>query len=215
MVTAERKSPQTPAAVDEAAYPFVELTLRLPPEWELTFEALTELGEMNESYQFERTADGELVVMTGTPPLEADWIENQLRSQIGPWMQAGGSGMLRGAAGGYTLPDTSLRIPDLSWLPDEMLPPRGDRAAWEAEPVLVPPLAVEIRSPGQSVPSQQRKMERYIANGVRLGWLIDPIRRQIHVYRPDREPEILDDPESLSGEDVLEGLVVDLSDIWP
>ena len=58
-------------------------------------------------------------------------------------------------------------------------------------------------------------MEKYLANGVQLGWLFDPRRRQVHVYRPEQEPEVLDDPKSLSGEDVMAGLEVDLSDIWP
>lgn len=181
----------------------------------MTWEVLSELSDFNEGLQFERTAEGALVIVTGTAPIEADWIENQLRAAISPWIQGGGGGLLRGGAGGYTLPDTSLRIPDLSWIPDEMVPARGDTDAWRAEPILVPPLAVEIRSPGQSVASQQRKMEQYIANGVRLGWLFDPIGRRVHIYRSEREPEVLDDPESLNGEDVMEGLVVDLSDIWP
>ena len=215
MVTAERQTQTVPERLDESAFHSLELTLRLPPEWELTWERLNELGNLNGAFQFERTAEGELVIVTGTPPLAADWIENQLRDQIRPWMHACGGGMLRGGASGYTLPDTSLRIPDLSWIADEMMPSRGDEEGWGGEPVLVPLLAVEIRSRGQSVASQQRKMEQYIANGVRLGWLFDPIGRRVHIYRPEREPEVLDDPERLDGEDVMEGLVVDLSDIWP
>ena len=215
MVTAERQTPSASDRADESIHHFVEVSLRFPSKWKLTWELLNELSDLNEGLQFERTVEGALLIVTGTAPIEADWIENQLRAAIGPWMQAGGGGLLRGGAGGYTLPDTSLRIPDLSWIPDEMMPARGDTAAWRAEPVLVPPFAVEIRSPGQGLASQQRKMEQYIANGVRLGWLFDPIHRQVHVYRPEHEPEILDNSESLSGEDVMEDLVVDLSDIWP
>ena len=214
MVTAEPKAPASAEVADESEYPFVELTLRLPAEWQLSWERLCELAELNQPYKFERSAEGMLMV-TGTPPLESDWIENQLRDQIRPWMRAGGGGMLRGGASGYTLPDASLRVPDLSWIPDEMLPSRGDQQAWEAEPVLAPKLAIEIRSPGQPLVGQQRKMEKYLANGVQLGWLFDPRRRQVHVYRPEQEPEVLDDPKSLSGEDVMAGLEVDLSEIWP
>ncbi len=193
---------------------FGEVKLRLPAEWVLSWEVLSELGELNEPYRFERAADGRLVV-TGTPPMAADWIENQLRDQIRPWMKQGGGGMLRGGSSGSTFPDDSLLVPDLSWIPSDMLPERGDADSWNAEPNLVPPFVVEIRSPGQRLIGQQRKMAKYIANGVKLGWLIDPRRRQIHIYRPNREPEVLDDPGSLSGEDVMEGLVVDLSDLWP
>ena len=48
-------------------------------------------------------------------------------------------------------------------------------------------------------------MEEYIAAGARLGWLIDPRNRQVAIYRPGQEPEILDDPETLSGEEVMPG----------
>lgn len=214
MVTAERRSPETSGTKPARGHKFVEVALRLPPEWVLSWDVLSELGELNEQYRFERVADGRLVV-TGTPPMMADWIENQLRDQIRPWMSEGGGGMLRGGSGGSTFPDNSLLVPDLSWIPDEMLPERGDADSWNAEPHVVPPVVVEIRSPGQRLVAQQRKMEKYIANGVTLGWLIDPIQRRIHIYRPDREPEVLDDPKTLTGEDVMEGLVVDLSDLWP
>ena len=118
----------------------------------------------------------------------------------------------------YEFPEVKLRLPAewlLSRIPSDMLPERGDAESWNAEPNLVPPFVVDIRSPGQRMIGQQRKMAKYIANGVKLGWLIDPRRRQIHIYRPNREPEVLDDPGSLSGEDVMEGLVFDLSDLWP
>ena len=214
MVTAERTTLEVPEAPAVPGRGFVELVLRIPAEWDLSWTSLCELAELNESYQFERSADGRLVV-TGTPPMTADWIENQLRDQIRPWMLGGGGGMLRGGSSGSKFPDDSLLIPDLSWIPDDMLPARGDADAWNAEPDLVPPFVVEIRSPGQRLVGQQRKMAKYIANGVRLGWLFDPGHHQIHIYRPGTEPEVLDNPETLSGEDVMEGLVVDLSDLWP
>jgi Uma2 family endonuclease len=60
----------------------------------------------------------------------------------------------------------------------------------------------------------KEKMEEYIANGARLGWLIDPIERQVYVYRPDAEVEVLDDPATLSGDPVLPGFSLDLKKIW-
>lgn len=214
MVTAERKSPESSGVPPASGQVFLEVALRLPTEWVPTWEVLCELGELNEQCRFERVADGRLVV-TGTPPMTADWIENQLRDQIGPWMRDGGGGMLRGGSSGFTFPDNSLLVPDLSWIPSDMLPDRGDTDSWNVEPNLVPPFVVEIRSPGQRLVGQQRKLRKYVDNGVKLGWLIDPIQRRIHIYRPNQEPEVLDDPRSLTGKDVMEGLVVDLSDLWP
>ena len=213
MVTAEAHSVPVPAPADKSEYPYVEVTLRLPSEWELSYRLLQELGERNESFQFERASDGSLVV-TGPPPHEGGWIELELIVAIHQWASSEG-GRPFGSSYGYYLPDGALLIPDLSWLSSDQLAARGDVSAWREPFDVVPPFVTEIRSPGQRLANQQRKMEQYISNGVRLGWLFDPIQRRVHIYRPEREPEVLDDPKSLNGEDVLEGLVVDLSDIWP
>ena len=215
MVTVERKPPAaSELADDEYAYPFVELTLVLSADWVLTYERLFELGELNELCKVERTAEGALLVTAPPPPQESGWIESLLTEAILPWA-SNERWRVFGSTFGYQLPDGSLLIPDLSCLPIDRLPERGDIRAWSTPHEGSPPMVVEVRSPGQTLGSQQRKMEKYISNGVRLAWLFDPRRRQVHVYRPEREPEVLDDPKSLSGEDVMDGLVVDLSDIWP
>ena len=213
MVTAERTAPKIPEAAEESAHQFIELTLRLPAEWELTYERLFEVGELNELWQVERTADGALLV-SAPPPIESGWIESLLAEAIQAWASEVGWRVFNSTFG-YDLPDGSLLIPDLSCMPIDRLPPRVDRRAWRKPSVGAPPFVVEIRSPGQRLIGQQRKMAQYIANGVQLGWLFDPRHRRVHIYRPEQEPEVLDDPQSLSGEDVMVGLVVDLSDIWP
>ena len=85
MVTAEPKAPASAEVVDESEYPFVELTLRLPEEWQLSWERLFELGELNELFQVERTAEGDLVVTAPPPPQESGWIESLLTEAILPW----------------------------------------------------------------------------------------------------------------------------------
>ena len=57
-------------------------------------------------------------------------------------------------------------------------------------------------------------MSEYIENGVRLGWLIDPYERRVHVYRTDESVEILENPQKVSGEAVLPGFELDLTEIW-
>ena len=213
MVTAESQPPPAEQSSVAAAPPFVELTLRLPAEWALTWERLCELGELNGLCQLERSCDGGLIVTMPPPRHQSGWIENHLMKSIFGW--AANTGWVPfGAAYGYEFPDGSIMIPDLSAIPPGLLPPRGD-AAWDAPFRFAPPLVVEVRSSGQSLPSQQHKMERYIINGVRLGWLIDPAHKRIHIYRPSQEAAVLDDPPSLSGEDVMQGLTIDTSDLWP
>ncbi|MGK7892844.1 MAG: Uma2 family endonuclease, partial [Xenococcus sp. (in: cyanobacteria)] len=60
----------------------------------------------------------------------------------------------------------------------------------------------------------QAKMEEYLDNSVRLGWLIEPSAKTVEIYRLGQEVEILDNPQTLSGEDVLPGFVLDLSEIF-
>ena len=78
----------------------------------------------------------------------------------------------------------------------------------------MPDFVLELLSPSDDISETQAKMEEYIENGVRLGWLIDPDARKVHIYRANGEVEVLDDPQSLSGEDVLTGLELDITRIW-
>lgn len=57
-------------------------------------------------------------------------------------------------------------------------------------------------------------MQEYVANGARLGWLIDPIERMVYVSQPGEAVERLDNPTEVSGEPVLAGFVLQLKDIW-
>ena len=222
MVTAE----PTQSAAEQAArriwqeqrelaydYGFIEFLLRLPTDWQLTYERLFEIGELNELCQVERSAEGALIVSAPPPAPESGWIESVLFGQFYSWATRAGWRAF-GSTFGYTLRDGSLLVPDFSCVPLAQIPPRND-PMWDEPFALAPPFVIETRSPSQSLASQQRKMQRYIDNGVQLGWLIDPRRKQIHIYRPNQKPEVLDDPQSLSGDDVMEGLVVDLSDLWP
>ena len=69
-------------------------------------------------------------------------------------------------------------------------------------------------SPSDSLKTTQQKMEEYINNGVFLGWLINRKNRQVEIYRIGKEVEVLDNPNSLSGEDILPGFILDLEMIW-
>jgi Uma2 family endonuclease len=110
------------------------------------------------------------------------------------------------------LPNGADRSPDAAWI-------RLER--WEALtpeqrrrfPSLAPEFVVELRSDTDSLSATQAKMQEYIDNGVRLGWLIDPQNQQVEIYRPGRDKEVLSSPSSLSGEEVLPGLVLNLNRI--
>jgi Uma2 family endonuclease len=59
----------------------------------------------------------------------------------------------------------------------------------------------------------QQKMQEYLSCGVKLGWLINSDAKEVEIYRLGKEKEILNNPSSLSGEEILPGLTIDLEDI--
>ena len=207
MVSAATKPPLAPAIA-----PGASTTLRLPAEWKLTTDCLIELAALNDALSFERTAEGALVI-TGPPGNLSSKRGFAIGRQIDNWALSRNSGEVGAADEGYELPDSSVRTPDFSWVSSEHLAEIevSDEGVWR----VCPDFVLEVRSRGQSAPQQQRKMERWMANGVRLGWLVDAFTDSVWVYRAGQsEPERLERPMSLSGESVMEGLSVDLTHVW-
>jgi Uma2 family endonuclease len=113
----------------------------------------------------------------------------------------------------FRLPNGAKRSPDLAWVRKE----RWEALSKEERrkfPPLCPDFVVELRSPSDSLQFLQSKMEEYIENGAQLGWLIDPFERKVHVYRPQSPVEVLEDPESVSGDPVLPGFTLDVRALW-
>jgi Uma2 family endonuclease len=79
---------------------------------------------------------------------------------------------------------------------------------------LCPDFVIELRSPSDPLPPIQAKMREYVENGARLGWLIDPVSKQVGVYQPEEDVRILEHQRELSGDPVLRGFVLDLQPIW-
>ena len=79
---------------------------------------------------------------------------------------------------------------------------------------LCPDFVIELVSESDDLADTQAKMREYIANDLRLGWLINPKSQQVEIYRPNQEIEILQSPANLSGEDVLPGFILDLQPIF-
>ncbi|AVH64232.1 Uma2 family endonuclease [Nostoc sp. 'Peltigera membranacea cyanobiont' N6] len=186
------------------------LILNLSPTIELTDEQFFQLCQNNRDLRLERTAEGELIIM---PPTgwESGNRNSRLTQRLGNWADADGTGLAFDSSTGFKLPNGANRSPDASWVSQERLEalnPDPDRFL-----PLAPDFAVELRSASDSLKTVQQKMQEYIDNGVRLGWLIDPQNQQVEIYRPGRDIEILRSPTSLSGEDVLPGFILDLAQI--
>ena len=212
MVTAPTRPEESvdPAVQDALAVP-TNLKLKLPAEWDPTDEALIELSRINEPWDFELTADRELVFVA-PEGLGSSARGAMLIGQVSSWSDAEGGGIVFGPRMGARLADSSVKMPDVAWVSDERWSDRDvDEFALLHE---APDLVIEIVSKSDSLSAQLEKMTEWMANGVSLGWLIDPFRELVVIYRLDTEPEQLDKPDRLSGEDVCEGLEVSLERIW-
>ena len=158
----------------------------------------------------EYTAQGTVIVMPSTDPESSARVLETGR-QLGNWAVQEGHGIVIGPDGGFRFRDGSRRSPDASWY---------DRGRWRAAkqpgtrfPVFAPEFVIEIRSPDDKIRLRREKMEEYIANGVRPGWLIDPIERTVAIYRPGRAPELLANPAEVAGEGPVAGFVLKLDRI--
>ena len=166
----------------------------------------------NPDVQIELTKEGELVIMPPTGGKTG--VRNfSLIVEFGKWLDKDQSGVGFDSSTVFVLPNGAKRSPDLAWVKKE----RWDELSEEEKerfPPFCPDFVVELRSPSDSLNNLQTKMEEYIENGASLGWLIDPQERKIYVYRPNLEPEILENPESVSGEPLLKNFSLKTTKFW-
>ena len=186
------------------------VTLNLDAIATITHEQFWELSLTNRDVRLELTEKGKLVVM---PPTGAESGKRNfdLSGQIWNWNRQTKLGSAYDSSTGFRLPNGAVRSPDTAWVKQERL----DALDYTPEKFLplAPDFVVELRSASDSVKDLQDKMREYMVNGVRLGWLLNPQDRTVEVYRMGNEIEVLRSPTSLSGEDVLPGLVLELKGI--
>ncbi len=176
-----------------------------------TDEELLQLSEQNPGYQFERTADGRLVVSpTG---MESGRREAEVVRQLSTWNRGTGLGLVLGPSTGFLLPDGSVLSPDASWV---------RRERWEAIPreerekfgPLCPDAVFEVRSYHQAPDDLREKMRAYLRNGAQVAVLIDPYARTVEVYHPDCEVETHPDPQRVALDLELPGFVLELGPVF-
>jgi Uma2 family endonuclease len=178
----------------------------------MTQDQFFDFCQQNADKRFERTAEGEIIIMA---PSGADsaFRDAEVCTQLGTWAKAIGKGKVTGSSGGFILPNSANRAPDAAWITPEQMAALTPEQRKKFLPIC-PFFLIEVKSPSDSLKTLQDKMDEYIANGCMLGWLIDPSKLQIHVYRPGQPVQVLDNPQTLSGEPELPGLVLDLEPVW-
>ena len=171
-------------------------------------ERLCQLSADNPPWQFEYSAAGELIIMP-PPGSESSREEADAIGELYIWRRLNG-GMSYPSSVGFQLPNGAQRIPDAAWITQERydnLTPAEHRGTINGAPDFV----VEVRSRSDRLPPFLAKMREWMEGGATLGWGIDSRQRRAHVYRAGQaEPEILENPETLSGEDLLPGFVFEV-----
>ena len=178
----------------------------------LTDEQFAQLCRENPELRLELTAKRELVIM---PPAgsETGRRNGQLTYLLTAWAEKDGTGISFDSSTGFTLPNGAIRSPDASWV---------KREKWEALSKdqregfapLCPDFVIELRSRTDLLSDLHAKLQEYIDNGARLGWLVDPLDKRVYVYRPDQPVEAWDDPVSVSGDPVLPGFELQMKELW-
>ncbi len=188
------------------------LTLQIPPDLKFTDDEFEQIVEFNQELRLELTAQGELIIMSPTGG-ETGNRNFEIYIDLGIWNRKNNLGKAFDSSTGFKLPNGATRSPDASWIKIERWDALTPQQRKKYLP-LCPDFAVELVSENDDVEDTRKKMQEYIENGLRLGWLINPKDKQVEIYRAGKEVEILDSPTSLFGEDVLVGFSLDLQVIF-
>ena len=169
------------------------------------------LCQANRDLRLELTAKGDLIIM---PPTGWDTgrRNSSLNRLVGNWAEKDGTGIVFDSSTGFKLPNGATRSPDVSWIK------RSRLEALSPDPnkflPLCPDFVIELRSASDRLLPIQDKMQEYISNGLQLGWLIDPKRKSVEIYRPSKAAETLSFAVVLTGESLLPGLEIDLNQVF-
>jgi Uma2 family endonuclease len=188
------------------------VVLKLKPAINLTDDQLFELCQLNRDWRIEYTAQGELIVMPPTGG-ETGSQNVEITFQVQLWTRGDQTGVAFDSSTGFKLPNGATRSPDAAWVRRSRLTGLTREQKQKFLP-LCPDFVIELRSPTDNLQAVLDKMQEYLDNGAQLAWLLDPRTRRVHVYLPQRSPEILEAPSTVSADPLLPGFVLDLQKIW-
>jgi len=188
------------------------LTINLKPVVELTDEQFFQICQANRDLKFERTATGELIIM---PPTGGETGNKNARitQQLMNWTDIDGTGIAFDSSTCFKLPNGADRSPDAAWMHLSKWNSLTNEQK-EKFPPIAPDFVIELLSPSDTLKIAQEKMREYIENGVHLGLLINRQSQQVEIYRPAKDVEIFQSPATVSGENVLNNFVLNLTMIW-
>jgi Uma2 family endonuclease len=187
------------------------LTIKLDP-LTLSDKQFYQLCQNNRDLRFERNRQGDLMIM---PPTGGETGNRNAKIivKLGIWTEQNGTGIFFDSSTGFKLPNGADKSPDAAWIALEKWNTLTIEQRQGFVP-LCPDFVIELRSKSDNLKVLQEKMQEYLENGTRLGWLINRQDRQVEIYRQGQTVEVLENPNSLSGESILPSFVLDLGTIW-
>ena len=188
------------------------LPAHIRPAQPMTDEEIMRFSAENAGVRIEREPNGDILVMTPTGS-EGSGMNSEINADLTIWARQDGRGKVFDSNGGFTLPDGSMRAADAAWL----LLSHWNKltlADQKRFAPICPDFVIELRSPSDNLPDLQAKMDQWIANGDDTAWLIDPIEKTIHIYRPGQSPEVHNHPTSVQGSGIIAGFELVMERIW-
>ncbi len=179
----------------------------------MTDQSFYEFCQRNKDFRFEMDKRGNLIIM---PPtfLETSDRNSEINFQLRAWAKKDKTGVAFESDGMFILPNGAKRAPDAFWILKERYFALSQEERTEKFARICPDFVIELRSKSDRLRNLQTKMREYVENGARLGWLIDPTEKKVYVYRSNKSVEVLEKAATVSGEDVLHGFELDLTEIW-
>ncbi|MGB3692911.1 MAG: Uma2 family endonuclease [Spirulinaceae cyanobacterium] len=188
------------------------LTVFVPAIAPMTRDQFYGFCQANRDLRIELTATGEVIIM---PPAFSDTGNRNfnIALKLGIWSEKDGTGLGFDSSAGFTLPNGAVHSPDAAWIKSQRWNALTEEEKASFAPIC-PDFVIELRSASDTLSSLKAKMQEYIDNGVLLGWLIDRRNRTVYIYRPNQDPQVLENPDQVSGEPELLGFSLPMAKIW-
>ena len=188
------------------------IQVRFPEKFPSDEETFFKFCQANPELRSERDSAGNVIIMEPVGA-ETGGRNAALTAQLYTWSKISGGGKAFDSSAGFRLPNGAIRSPDAAWVP---------LAKWNGVPAsarkrfapICPDFVIELRSESDRLAALEAKMAEYIANGAKLGFLIDPLEGKVHTYRPGQTFEVSGGPAQLSAEPEMPSLIFDLTDVW-
>ena len=183
--------------------------IKLPKNLQFNDDEFFDFCQENRDLRFERNANGEIIIMSPTGGLTGK-KNSKLNAKLDHWNEKHELGEVFDSSTGFKLPNGADRAPDAAWV---------ERSRWEALsfeqqekfPPLSPDFIAEIVSKSDSLRSSKEKMDEWMENGCRLGWLIFPKEEKVWVYEGKTVEEVVGFDQTISGGTVLPDFTFDLA----